>query len=743
MKPLLDKVLEDERKPIPALSFQAALQSLTNRFDEFKVIPDDHLCQKGCKISLRCLCSENLIDPVDCLSDIASFLTNDSEKDTQSLILETIYYVIQITNESNKSRQVTLEKLLAKMMISSIATNSEVCEGIAYLFERLIHDKSSEIGCLIALAELDRFLGCIPNPEEDEDIQNKSDQLSTYFTPSAIDFIDQYQLLNLKDFQTLWNGIKPLEILVPILPLIRIISKHLDIYCNGILTYIKYVMSEKKSNTINWEIGMDIIHVLENVLDREVDSWDGKKKVRGILQNILNKKYGISPDVQDSSMILKRAVDTLSHEKLKCILQSDNFVTITMEQIPTRENVASPRKEGGEKLSPFLPRSLDDLNVGERLDKVFGLQPSIESQGLQYTSPIRGDVRTPRSARDLPGVASVGRFSPHFTFQLVEAIDLQQPPQLKLKTLPNQGNSSEEVSKQDKKSFELFYKWKFALSQVDSFQVLTNWRLTLIQDQEEFQIQSQEVRECDLFAIWIEFQQMDQKDDTKLSDNDFRRKRGSLKMVKPIQITFVDLQELSKQEKQGVMVQLSMKPLLPLPLLLRPYMECSDGEGFHHGFSLPYIQVQLYHFFSSVPIEALDGVEINDLFEVMWEVLNSKCRQKGIDKIVSESRDVLGSIVPKVLTCKVDQISACLQKFIPQCCLQKDQFSKDIGENISVYDDVLRVFIFLPPQYHILIKLDSLRNESGSKLLVATDFWPCLPALDSYIDKILYEYFEY
>eukprot|EP01023_Acetabularia_acetabulum_P043431 TRINITY_DN4337_c0_g1_i4.p2 TRINITY_DN4337_c0_g1~~TRINITY_DN4337_c0_g1_i4.p2 ORF type:complete len:269 (+),score=55.68 TRINITY_DN4337_c0_g1_i4:99-905(+) len=240
-----------------------------------------------------------------------------------------------------------------------------------------------------------------------------------------------------------------------------------------------------------------------------------------------------------------------------------------------------------------------------------------------------------------------------------------------------------------------------------------------------------------IFAVRISFQQMSTKEDKLLDQTDFNRKHGNLASILDMQITMIDLQQAS-EEKGGVKVRLDLTPVLPLPVLLRPYIECTDEKGHHHGFAIPFILVDLPRFFLGFPTKLTPEIKILQLFDVMWDTLSQQTRKKKFQqKIVVEDEgekenkffglddEIQGSIVPKIFEQDSEFVCQCLRESMPQCCLEGSE-----GND-------LKVLIFLPPQYHVLIRVTPLKDEDGCKLVVVTDFWPCLPYLDVYLDELL------
>eukprot|EP01025_Chloroclados_australasicus_P069197 TRINITY_DN971_c1_g1_i13.p1 TRINITY_DN971_c1_g1~~TRINITY_DN971_c1_g1_i13.p1 ORF type:complete len:238 (-),score=19.18 TRINITY_DN971_c1_g1_i13:589-1302(-) len=231
---------------------------------------------------------------------------------------------------------------------------------------------------------------------------------------------------------------------------------------------------------------------------------------------------------------------------------------------------------------------------------------------------------------------------------------------------------------------------------------------------------------------------MDTKEDHVMPKSDFNRKYGNLSQADEVKIPIVDLKQTrSENSEEGVNVEITVTPILPLPTLLRPYVECTDEEGRHHGYAIPYVLLDIHHFFVGVPDEFWIQFNQDALFDSLWEVLSSCTRRFKVQKITEDSifrseseefmLDIQGSVIPKIVDQDVEYIQKRLHSWIPQCCLKPSAEDKR---------NLLRVFIFLPPKYHILMKLQQ-QGKDSSKLIVVTDFWPCLPYLDSFLDKIL------
>ncbi len=68
------------------------------------------------------------------------------------------------------------------------------------------------------------------------------------------------------------------------------------------------------------------------------------------------------------------------------------------------------------------------------------------------------------------------------------------------------------------------------------------------------------------------------------------------------------------------------------------------------------------------------------------------------------------------------------------CVCVTDDEEGHIG-NINYEEAVQRLLIFMPPRYHLLMKV-RMRPDS-SVVSVRTDFWRVLPYIDPFIDSLL------
>ncbi|GLD61365.1 AP-5 complex subunit beta-1 [Lates japonicus] len=161
------------------------------------------------------------------------------------------------------------------------------------------------------------------------------------------------------------------------------------------------------------------------------------------------------------------------------------------------------------------------------------------------------------------------------------------------------------------------------------------------------------------------------------------------------------------RERPSPVVKLRLKPRRPYPTTLHASTIFTTQDGLSWHSILPDIHVAFQQDFMPVPAPPAwgQGSKLN-LFERLW------------DEFCSESGDCATSL----FCCQLKEtalISLVKKNFLPY--LVSDSSSKE----------EFKVLIFLPPQYHMLLKIKF--KEDAVHFDIATDNWQLLPHISSYL----------
>ncbi|XP_018523127.1 AP-5 complex subunit beta-1 [Lates calcarifer] len=161
------------------------------------------------------------------------------------------------------------------------------------------------------------------------------------------------------------------------------------------------------------------------------------------------------------------------------------------------------------------------------------------------------------------------------------------------------------------------------------------------------------------------------------------------------------------RERPSPVVKLRLKPRRPYPTTLHASAIFTTQDGLSWHSILPDIHVAFQQDFMPVPAPPAwgQGSKLN-LFERLW------------DEFCSESGDCATSL----FCCQLKEtalISLVKKNFLPY--LVSDSSSKE----------EFKVLIFLPPQYHMLLKIGF--KEDAVHFDIATDNWQLLPHISSYL----------
>uniref|UniRef100_A0A3B4A4P4 AP-5 complex subunit beta-1 n=1 Tax=Periophthalmus magnuspinnatus TaxID=409849 RepID=A0A3B4A4P4_9GOBI len=167
------------------------------------------------------------------------------------------------------------------------------------------------------------------------------------------------------------------------------------------------------------------------------------------------------------------------------------------------------------------------------------------------------------------------------------------------------------------------------------------------------------------------------------------------------------------REKPPPIVKLKLKPRQPYPTTLHASAVFTTQEGLTWYSELPEIHVSFQQTFCPVPVPPAWGrLDKLEVFSALWQ------------EICSECEDVVESA--KSLFC---------------CQLEKEEleilvdrhFKAFLVEDDSVHGE-LRVFVFLPPLSHVLLKIR--REEDAVNFDIATDNWHLLPHINSFLQEV-------
>ncbi|XP_068598606.1 AP-5 complex subunit beta-1 [Brachionichthys hirsutus] len=167
------------------------------------------------------------------------------------------------------------------------------------------------------------------------------------------------------------------------------------------------------------------------------------------------------------------------------------------------------------------------------------------------------------------------------------------------------------------------------------------------------------------------------------------------------------------RDRPAPKVTLRLKPRRPRPTTLHASAVFTAQDGLTWFTDLPDVHLAFQQVFGSVPAPPSWGRgEKRSLFEGLW------------DRISRESGEEGSAGAASLFCCRLDQaalIALVTEHFLPYLVSDPS-------------DEELRVFLFLPPQSHLLLKIRS--EEDAAHFNIATDDWLLLPHMNSYLLNI-------
>ncbi|XP_068172450.1 AP-5 complex subunit beta-1 isoform X2 [Antennarius striatus] len=158
-------------------------------------------------------------------------------------------------------------------------------------------------------------------------------------------------------------------------------------------------------------------------------------------------------------------------------------------------------------------------------------------------------------------------------------------------------------------------------------------------------------------------------------------------------------------------VTLTLKPRRPRPTVLHTSAVFTAQDGLTWFTPLPDVRVAFQQVFRAPPTPPDWGpVRIRNLFEGLWDRITRESEEEG-------ASDCSTSLFCCQLT-PAALVAVVTRHFLP--LLVSDPS-----------DEALRVFLFLPPRSHLLLKIRS--EEDAAHFSIATDTWSLLTHMNSYL----------
>jgi len=192
------------------------------------------------------------------------------------------------------------------------------------------------------------------------------------------------------------------------------------------------------------------------------------------------------------------------------------------------------------------------------------------------------------------------------------------------------------------------------------------------------------------------------------------------------------------------MLTVNIQPVVPLPVEFGVTAMFNDNGGNVHKMKMVPLKLKIQDIFLPVYVEKKKSmsreVYISQLFESFWTYLDNNTTEHYSDNKLGNSsssetelyaKSIKHLEYPKQTIIKI--INQTMKPFIvssPSANSGTSVFSKVVSEDSKE----IKIFIFLPRKYHLLMKMNV--DEDHTNVIILTDYWRILSFLDGYFENI-------
>ncbi|KAM9964116.1 hypothetical protein ACTFIW_005767 [Dictyostelium discoideum] len=197
-------------------------------------------------------------------------------------------------------------------------------------------------------------------------------------------------------------------------------------------------------------------------------------------------------------------------------------------------------------------------------------------------------------------------------------------------------------------------------------------------------------------------------------------------------------------------IDLSFTPIYPIPTSFSIKMVFNDDEGKTCKSDGSLISIQFSDLFMNIPIPwNLNSTieEINQfqskLFNLLWNT-NTPTTSQPIPMTNSVKQwNISRNLIKKIINLKLSKFLITINNNNNDCQKEKEntkvinqeESPSNGSEKLKIENDILNLLIFLPPQFHLLLKFDI--GDDSTIVYIKTDYWRCLVFLDQYLSSLI------